>query len=667
MRLSFATLVLLSAVSHSTLAYCPASGSNATYEFIDAVTVDGVEVLSGNNNGYQNHPTPIVVNHRTFAIELSPGYSGYNYQEAWSVWIDLDGSGSFDTHERVFSGTSNQSINTTVTLPNTAVDGEIGMRISMSYGSAQTDPCASFGYGEVEDYVIDVPVIDGTPGNPAPDSEQTPWQSIAPANSVSGINWRYAMGYHFVPTVDGQITGLGGKFGGTKTVRLYHRETGEKLAELSVTSEDQWSYATLTDSIDVAAGDAYTVAVYLNGSGGTYQYGPSVSFPVSSGDIDITSSTYVATGTTVDPEVAPTNDYSYAMLGVADVRFTPDAAGGSALSLNCVDNEFDDLPAAGVRNIGPLLDFIPLCDGVVLVGDRADNTVKAIDVVDGEVLHSWSLGAPPGAMTSDPNLDVVYVALSEPAQLVSIDLATNAVQTLDIVDTSIADPTHVYDLTLVGDGNVLAVVQDGPTYNWTDRPVAIINPADGEIVSVFEPGSNGRGATLLEYDEANNQVIAGDEGNSPSSLLRYDYDGNTLIEADYRWNAGSNGQDLAISSDGEHLAFASGGGNGSGYTVFDFDPSDLSNTNGEWVVGAYPRTVDFSPAGGDLAASDGADLQIFDVDTKLLVHTMSPDLSGCSYSQVKRVRHSRDGAIVFGFSNCGFDDDSARIFWTVSP
>ena len=65
----------------------------------------------------------------------------------------------------------------------------------------------------------------------------------------------------------------------------------------------------------------------------------------------------------------------------------------------------------------------------------------------------------------------------------------------------------------------------------------------------------------------------------------FDTEGETLVLRD----AGGNGQDLAVSADGAHLAFACGGGNGPGYSVFDFAPHDFLTTNGEWTTGAYPR------------------------------------------------------------------------------
>ena len=159
-------------------------------------------------------------------------------------------------------------------------------------------------------------------------------------------------------------------------------------------------------------------------------------------------------------------------------------------------------------------------------------------------------------------------------------------------------------------------------------------------------------------------LLLGDAGSSPSSLVAYAFDGSVLTETQYWWNAGYNGQDLDVSLDGRHLTFACGGGNGNGHTVFDYDPTNFESVAGEWRTGPYPRSAAFSPDSVNVAASDGANVFAFDVMTHVQTHAYAPPLAGCANSQIERVRYSLDGSVVLGFSNCGFDDDSARLFWT---
>ncbi len=82
----------------------------------------------------------------------------------------------------------------------------------------------------------------------------------------------YTTGYGFTPSKELTVTSLGGYFNGTRTVYLFNRATGAVLASTSVTSANTWSYATIP-ALTLAAGTAYTVAVYLPGTGGAYRAG----------------------------------------------------------------------------------------------------------------------------------------------------------------------------------------------------------------------------------------------------------------------------------------------------------------------------------------------------------------------------------------------------------
>lgn len=149
-------------------------------------------------------------------------------------------------------------------------------------------------------------------------SALTPWQDSASGTNVVNVNWPYAMGYHFTPQVDGQVSALGGFFNGTKTVRLFDFVTGTLLAEAQVTAANEWNYTDI-DPVAVQAGHPYTVAVYLAGSGGSYRYGVD-DYPISVGGIQIDATTWIYTGS--EPDARPVYSYSnYYMFGQADIRF----------------------------------------------------------------------------------------------------------------------------------------------------------------------------------------------------------------------------------------------------------------------------------------------------------------------------------------------------------
>jgi DNA-binding beta-propeller fold protein YncE len=88
-----------------------------------------------------------------------------------------------------------------------------------------------------------------------------------------------------------------------------------------------------------------------------------------------------------------------------------------------------------------------------------------------------------------------------------------------------------------------------------------------------------------------------DTGLSPSSVTRYDISSwpPVSLQSVYR---GGNGQDLAISQDGQFLAHCAGGY----YAVDKISSADLTQIFGTMTIGAYPRAVTFSPDGTRLFA-----------------------------------------------------------------
>lgn len=142
-----------------TLTYCASKGNNATYEWIQRVQFSEMDNTSGKNGGYADFTnlTATVALGETLPIYFQAGFRSSTYTEYWSIWIDFDKSGTFDTDERVAYGSSSSSslLTANVTIPTDAVLGTTRMRVSMKYNAAQT-ACETFSYGEVEDYTVNV-------------------------------------------------------------------------------------------------------------------------------------------------------------------------------------------------------------------------------------------------------------------------------------------------------------------------------------------------------------------------------------------------------------------------------------------------------------------------------------------------------------------------------
>jgi Zn-dependent metalloprotease len=143
---------------NNTLVYCASKGNSVADEYIDYVSIGGINNTTAGNAGYGNF-TSLVGNlpYGSNTILFSAGFSGTAYTEYWKIWIDYNQNGTFETSEEMVSGSSSSSANltSTFTVPTSALAGTTRMRVSMKYNAAQT-ACEAFPYGEVEDYTVNI-------------------------------------------------------------------------------------------------------------------------------------------------------------------------------------------------------------------------------------------------------------------------------------------------------------------------------------------------------------------------------------------------------------------------------------------------------------------------------------------------------------------------------
>lgn len=140
------------------VSYCTSKGTT-TYEYINKVAIGSINNISGNNSGYGTFltQTTTLTGGTTATITLTPAFVGSAYTEYWTVYIDYNHNGSFtDAGETVVQVSSTAAVSKTFTVPTTALNGTTRMRIQMHYGSYQTNPCASYTFGEVEDYSVNI-------------------------------------------------------------------------------------------------------------------------------------------------------------------------------------------------------------------------------------------------------------------------------------------------------------------------------------------------------------------------------------------------------------------------------------------------------------------------------------------------------------------------------
>lgn len=150
------------------LQYCTLTSTNSSDEYISNVKITaegaaGVDSSSGASTytNYSSDPARLVrlakgTNNNT--ISVTKAWTGTIYNEAVTVWIDFDRSGTFDDDEFVMStsGDKTTPVTDTFSVPADAYSGDkpVGMRVALKFSTPQMTPCGSYTYGEVEDYAV---------------------------------------------------------------------------------------------------------------------------------------------------------------------------------------------------------------------------------------------------------------------------------------------------------------------------------------------------------------------------------------------------------------------------------------------------------------------------------------------------------------------------------
>ncbi len=150
------------------MTYCPTAGGSATSEWIARVELGAIDHATGSDGGYGDHTdqsTDLEVN-TEYTIRLHPGYSAFQFNEWFHVWMDLDQNGAFDAPgELVYDSeqADNDPSEGTLVIPAGTTLGATRMRVIMRYGEAPEQACAAdFDYGEVEDYCVNMVLNTGS-------------------------------------------------------------------------------------------------------------------------------------------------------------------------------------------------------------------------------------------------------------------------------------------------------------------------------------------------------------------------------------------------------------------------------------------------------------------------------------------------------------------------
>lgn len=154
--------------------YCTSSGCNSSTEWIQQFVLGSYINNSGSDIGYGDFTGTLVDVEpgNSYALSVTPGFSGRSRREWCRVWIDYNKDGDFsDAGEQVFSANGIKAkASGNITIP-AGLSGETRMRVSLKYSAIQTS-CENFAYGEVEDYTLNIMVP--APQPPVADFSGTP-------------------------------------------------------------------------------------------------------------------------------------------------------------------------------------------------------------------------------------------------------------------------------------------------------------------------------------------------------------------------------------------------------------------------------------------------------------------------------------------------------------
>ncbi len=145
----------------TTVEDCSASALYSVSEHIASVSIEQMQVQSGNNGGYYRHleETASLQSGEVFSLQAVPGFSADSSEVIFSIYIDYDQDGLFDDSELVQIGEpSAAAFEGEIELPAGLDQRVTQMRLMMIRADEMQDfvPCASPALGEIEDYYIEI-------------------------------------------------------------------------------------------------------------------------------------------------------------------------------------------------------------------------------------------------------------------------------------------------------------------------------------------------------------------------------------------------------------------------------------------------------------------------------------------------------------------------------
>ncbi|MES2924810.1 MAG: YncE family protein [Verrucomicrobiota bacterium] len=262
----------------------------------------------------------------------------------------------------------------------------------------------------------------------------------------------------------------------------------------------------------------------------------------------------------------------------------------------------------------------------------SQNSVVVIDSESLEIVATLFTGSQPAALSISIDGSKLYVANSGSTiqGIAEVDLDALTVSKYIVTQQPPTDVT-------IGNGTVYSlegssirayVASDGSTKSGTLSTYSGGVSVYGGILEISPDGS------ILYYYQT---------GLSPSSWYRINvasWPGTSIQSGTY----GSNGQDMALSSDGQWITFASG----SPYSVQKSPANNPASVVGQMDTGAYPRAVTYSPDGTRLFAVHTQDhIDVWNANTFVQLTPIT------SPGEARDLECDRKGKVLFAGTSTG--------------
>jgi DNA-binding beta-propeller fold protein YncE len=278
------------------------------------------------------------------------------------------------------------------------------------------------------------------------------------------------------------------------------------------------------------------------------------------------------------------------------------------------------------------------------INTASQNIVDAVDLPDSE----------PIAMAYSAADNALYIVSGNSAQITVFDIPTASISQIPFSESSVGRDIAVAPLL-----RLLFVLSP----SGYDSYLNIVDMDTGTIELETAVG----GASIA-LDESSQTLFTAHSGLSPSTIFKYAFaDGELTLVQSLR--SGGNGREVSISPDGAHVVLPCGGGNGPGYTIYDYDAADLNDVLGEWDVGAYPKAAAFNPDNSILYGTNGSyyDQFLYVMDAATYEQIRKLEFPNANYYNV--ITPNADGTIVVGFSYNTYNgtDYALYFFSNVGP